>query len=226
MARAISGHCEKKFAHVFCDGRFHGREYLTTFVPKAGARLVLDRSLPGEARQAAVMFVSGHPFIIIDKSVMIESSTFLLSLAHELGHVVLEHGKRLSFVVHGFSETVNDDGREMQLLYHSELELEANLAAMMLVVPDAYLNRLVEETIWIRTNAKAKEHDLPTNWMAARVELYRKMYGYERTMELFKNKPKDPFSQTTVERWELTDQNLLEQFLPKMAETSFGGWTE
>ncbi len=221
MAEDLARFCKARFPDVFLSSGFHSWDYLVGFCESIGAHLVLDRVLPGQRRKAAVMFVAGIPFIIIDKSIRPGSRQAMLALAHELGHVVLQHRDRPSFAEHGLSETMDQTGMSLQFNFHNQTELEANIAALYMMAPDAYLDNLVEQTSWIQSKNKSIQHDVPVEWFAIRVQLYREIFGYDRTLELLAARPTDPFSQVDVRKWECTDNNLLELFLARINAGSF-----
>jgi Zn-dependent peptidase ImmA (M78 family) len=219
LARSIAEHCKMKFPAIFSDDAFHNLDYLTTFCRDCGIHLITWRSLPGTSKRAAVMFVQGNPFVILDKSLQIGSRESFLALAHEIGHIVMDHGRRQNFSAYGFSETIHPESRELEFLYHSELELEANLVGMMMVMPDPFLDKTVENLIWIPTAVIAEATGLPLDWVAARVQLYREMFGYKRSKELTAAKMQSEIVQNQgvpkeCLALEFSGKNFLQAFLP------------
>lgn len=219
LAKDIADFGQQHHPNVFNDPNFHGMEYLKDRCAQMGVYIVSGKDLPGAKRKAVVMDVKGTPFIVLDKSLEARRGRLICALAHELGHIMLGHFARLNFCVLGFSETSNEWDARLQAIYCAETELEADLIAMMLILPDSYLHSIVEKTIFIPAQKKAHEHGLDTNWVAARIQLYREMYGYERSKELLLKRHKDEFSKPDLEKWfslERRDNNCLRSVMPEI----------
>ncbi len=216
IAKAISIECQSKFPSVFKDAEFHGWDYLERFCQSNNIRIILNKKMPGDRKEGLLMYVGGHPFILIDRSINKKSRKARSILAHEICHYVLGHKDELNFSVLGFSETVNVSNGALQILYQCELEIEAVFASFMMIMPDAYLDRVIEERKFIPTRIKSRKYNIPLDWMAARVQLYREMYGYKRTNELIQKDPMSLISKNDLGEREGTDRKCLENFLPQL----------
>lgn len=208
---------------IFDDPRCHDIEDLKKICSNNGIWLVQDQDVPCENKVGVALEVSGTPFIVIDKGIQSEWDTRTV-LAHELGHVLLGHLHRCNFAV-AFSETLWSDGSSLQELHSAETEVEAEAFGWMCMVPDAFLDREVEKTIYIRTNRLAESHGLDRGWMAARVSLYRLMHGYERSIELLRLKDNDPFAQPDFEKWVKMEGSAIDRLgdlFPKIDAAMLG----
>lgn len=186
LAHGVSNYCKKQYPEILDDGNFHDWDYLTSLCKKLGAYLILDKALPGGSKRAAVMYVLNRPFIMIDKAIESGSIKASLSLAHELGHILMNHKNRFNFRAMGYSQPKNANENGLQDRYQSEIELEAFIASMLIMIPDGYMDKLIERHIFIPTKQLAETLELPLKWFAVRVQIYRYRYGYLRSIELLK----------------------------------------
>lgn len=73
------------------------------------------------------------------------------------------------------------------IIEKSEIELESSLHTMMLLLPDSFFHKQVEETIFIPAEKISREQNLDLDLVLTRIELYRAVYGFSRSRELLKN---------------------------------------
>ena len=214
-----------EYSWIVTESKFHDIGVLIRFCEKNCIRLIWDRNLPGSKRKAAVINVFNTPYIIMDPSLNIKSEYALRALAHEIAHILLGHLNNKNFAAFGFSETMNEWDATLQIIYCTQMEVEAELLGMMIVVPDRLLDVQVEKTIFIPARRKAHEHGIDTRWIAARIQLYRLMYGYEKSKHLLRQRCRDKISQPDPDRWfslERTENNDLEIFLPEIDSSLIG----
>jgi Zn-dependent peptidase ImmA (M78 family) len=193
-------------------------KYLAQVCKEKGITIVSDIEIPGESKLGIAMEVEGAPFIVLDSRLHREPHQRLLVLAHELSHVLLGHLHRVNYAV-GFSETMYNEGGRLQALHSTDTEVEAEINGWKILVSDDFLHQQVEESIYIPTNALANKYRKEPKWMAARVTLYRLMFGFDRSTELLRNRPVDPFSmseRTTRKLEENTNNDGLLAYFPKI----------
>jgi hypothetical protein len=169
---------------------------------------------------AISMQVAGSPFIVVSKDVRVRADEREV-LAHELAHHLLNHCTGPSQAVLGFAGTMDSMNETLQRLYGIEIELEADLLGMMLVIPDELLHAIVREKLWIPTKQIARDNGLRVAWTAARVELYRLMYGWGESEKLLRSRatrPMDGISRdpSRCRINELADCEGIREFLPAL----------
>lgn len=218
IAKAVSKECQLSYPSIFNDTSFHKWTFLEQFCKDQKINIILDRKLPGTSKKGVLMYVGGRPFILLDPSVNRKSSIATNILAHEICHVILGHKEHINFSALGFSEALDVDNGFLQCWYQCDIEIEAIVASFLLIMPDAYLHQIIEQSKFIPTKRKSEEHGTTLEWMAARVQLYREMHGYKRTFELMRNDDSASytFSQPDLKKWENTDKKYLERFFPEL----------
>lgn len=215
IARDVGASAARTYPQILGDDKFHDFSFLKKLCEVTGARVIEDEVLPSPSMRAAVIDVAGVPFIVLADT-LVTTGDRLIALAHELSHALLEHLKRPNFSVQGYSEAMRFADGALQMKYTQETELEADLLGMMLVMSDTFLHRVVQDTIFIPTPRLSSEKRLPLEWVAARVQLYREMYGYTESRRLLRLRHSDPFSLTDHAKWfecELIDEHYLERFV-------------
>ena len=221
LARDVASYFTKNYPDLFLDKIYHGREYLIELCKHLNAILITNKKLPGAKKRAAVMYVAGRPFILIDNSIKSDRTQLKMSLAHELGHVIMEHRKRFNFRTMGYSQPKNRNAEGLQDRYQSEIEFEATVASMFLLFPDGYLDKLIDDHVFIPSRHLANDLEVPFKWLVARVQIFRNMHGYEKSRKLLelqnKNQPGSSF--VNIENHfaaiESTNRNYLVEFIPK-----------
>ncbi len=225
LAKGIVERVEKPHRRLLFDSDFHNFDSLKGFAEEIGARIIFNKSLPGinsnsnllRTTSAAVINVQGTPYILMDRSLKPKSELALRALAHEIAHVILGHLSHPNFAAFVYSGTKNRMDAELQELFSTQVELEADLLGMMLIVPDNLLEKQVDKTKFIPARRKARELGLDTRWLVARIQLYREIYGYKKSRELLKRDLSDKITKPDLDKWyrlEGTQYNSLEYFMP------------
>lgn len=148
----------------------------------AGVRVVENESLPGNLLGIA-MNVEGFPFVVLDERTKgLPEQAFVL--AHELAHVALGHLDVPNFAASSHAYTGSPDELAVIRDYSDSQEQEADLLGLEILIPELYLHDCVERNAWIPTRKEAKAFGQPTRLFAARVEAYRLMNGFDRTLEI------------------------------------------
>ncbi|MEO0081823.1 MAG: ImmA/IrrE family metallo-endopeptidase [candidate division WOR-3 bacterium] len=193
ICRQTVARVKTDFADICTSERHHDFDSLALYCRQNGIELILDESLAGTRARAASILVQDVPFILLDRE-LTRPGERLTSLAHELGHVMLDHLRRPSFAVCGFCETMSLGSRMLQKRYCAEIELEADVHAMLIVLPEGFLHRQVERTGHIPARRLHRSLDLPLSWVGARIQLYRLVNGYADSNLALVRLGKDPSS--------------------------------
>lgn len=69
-------------------------------------------------------------------------------------------------------------------------EVEADAYALTTMIPDAFLDEIVEESTYIPTVKLSRELNLPPEVVRTRVHMYRQMHGYTRSEKLIRERLK------------------------------------
>jgi hypothetical protein len=182
---------------------------------------VEDEILPAAANRLAIAVpIEGAPFIVLDRSLSTPEAK-LVPLAHELSHVALGHLSMPSFTSAGYSACLRGPDDLLFTVYPSETEIEADILAMMAIMPDSYLDGVVEQSIFIPTVSLARTHGLDVDYVAARVQLYRAIHGYVRSRALFRALPRDPLSSPDAGKW-FTAEFSNKHYLERIAMIRYG----
>ncbi len=172
---------EDRTAHVgfLAEDRFHGYEDLKALCARMEIDLVEDRPFSHRRSRAFVMDVEGLPAIFLHPSLP-SSCARIPALAHELSHVMLGHLADPDLSSIGDTAELTFRERELRQRYVAEMELEADMLAMLLVLPDNYFHRRGKQVRSINARATAGRLGLETSWVAARAQFYRRIHGYGR----------------------------------------------
>ncbi len=180
--------------------------------------------LPGK-RLGASIDVQGKPFIVLSPDLRhSDNPQYSFVLAHEIAHIVRGHLDSPGFAAAGFSETTHPNGRLEQMIYAQDQEVEADVLALAILIPDDFLHDEVERGIWIPTTSIARNHNITLDLVAARCHLYRETHGYTRSAELRAEREKD---NVAIGGRSMTDlisdmepglATGLQNFLPKIDE--------
>lgn len=206
------------FPCIFKRNHYNKYEHLVKICRNNDMQLIRDKKLPCN-RKAFIIDVEDKRFILIDKLVN-KNFELIPILAHELGHEFAGHLLNEDIK---FFPLLNDENSDKFIEFLCKKELEAEIIAWFLVLPDNYLNKLVQNHIFIPTRSISHELGLNTEWVAARVELYRKMYGYEESKRILEKKEKCcvPWNSLQTQKWfswELTQKGLLNQCLKRIED--------
>lgn len=221
LAKQVMAAAGKKYHDLLSDVRVHDdRFFRQLLTDRIGATVIDSLELPPNTTKAAVLMINNVPHVLVDPSLPPGEQSTICAYAHETAHLILDHPKRLNFGYIGMSETMDRFDMNLQEIYATETELEANLLAMMLVVPDGFLNAVVEDSIWIPVKKLASENSYKEDWLAARVQLYRKIHGYNRSRHLLVERLSERWMTADTRKWfalELGDTNGLQAMMPEIS---------
>ena len=213
-AEELSKRVRAEFCDFFNSKRPPTFDELRQIVEDNRSVLVENEKIPG-GQEAVLIDVEGVSYILIDKRFRRRKTNRAFCLGHELGHLLLNHQSTfVGNLVMPYSEKPYDADQALQVLYENERELEANFFSMMLIAPDPYLDEIVDNAIYISAYQLAKRLDIELGSAAARIELYRSMFGYERSYAAAARKNR------TIEEDKLVSRELpskcqgLEVYLP------------
>lgn len=176
---------------------------LRRYCDKRGIRLV-ERKLPQGIAGMAVD-VNGYPVVVLDPDR--SRGVRLFVLAHEIAHVVLSHTDVPNMAL-AYSDTICGDLQH----YYCEQEQAADLAAMLMLIPDRFLERVVREKIFIPTRWLAHRLCMRVRLIAARIEVYRLIFGYELSSKVARASDKTDVSLGAREV-EMAGSSALTMFL-------------
>ncbi len=197
-AVALQGHYLRP--DIFDDCRLHDYKSIKTMCNEVKVRVVENEKLPSFCPEAAVLDVEGEYFIVLGDSLDTPFKRLVAS-AHELCHVLLGHLQLPNFAVMGYSQAMRVEDNDLQVSFCEDMELEAETLAMQLILPDSYLHDVVEKTIYIPASLTARKLGLALDWMRARIQLYRGIHGYARSIQLLRMRPRDPFELVDTNKW-------------------------
>jgi hypothetical protein len=166
------------------------------------AHIYYDQGLPAGIL-GLTLSLKGKVVITLSKDIATTRGGHARVLAHELGHCLLGHVRNPVLAVAKYSAATGFD-REIQFLSREELEIEADLLGLMLIVPDVYLHSLADRG-WISASRIVERTGLGIEQVAARIDLYRQIHGYERTMRHLREKLSDPICQVDLSKWRATE---------------------
>lgn len=226
MARRLGEELEAIVPTTWHADRIVTSDQVIAVAESLRIRVRRNETLPGDLH-GLTLRVEGHPFIVIDRRVSRNSAEEALILAHELAHNALSHWQVPGLSsVRGYRGTMRELDEKLSIRYRQETELEADLFAMQMVIPDAYLDAIVERSIWIPTLQLAKQYGFTRGLLAARVEVYRGIYGYERSRRLFEKRLTDDLTRPDLDKWfmrEFAGVDGLSRFLPSYADFRLNG---
>lgn len=175
-ALAARGHSE-----FLASDKPHSEAELLRYCKERGI-FVADWDLP-EGCSGMSLELAGTPTIVIDAKITDRTNrTFVL--AHEIAHTALGHIEGTN-PVQAYAGCLEDiDQQKLLQAYWQDKELEANVGAFQLLFPRPFLDRIVEQHIYIPVARLAASLDLNRQLLAGRVELYRRTVGYQRSEEL------------------------------------------
>lgn len=165
--RLLQGVGRRKAREVILSEAHGDEKSLRRFCDQKRIRVV-ERSLP-EQIVGMALNVKGSPFILLDPIRSQDNRAFVL--AHELAHVILSHidVSTLAAAFHDISLFKNRV---------AEKERDADLMALLLLMPDRFLHAIVRKKAWIPAENLAKRLGMTTKLTAARIEFYRLIHGY------------------------------------------------
>lgn len=210
LAKAILSQAEadSRVAQLVTDNVIHDESYLREFCRRNGI-LIVHEQLPGSF-VGAVTEVLGDPVIVLDTDKSVEEERAFI-LGHEVAHVVLGHLDHTRIFQCGYGSAIDGMDRLLRM-YTSEQELSASLLSMAMILPDGVLHKLGAQYAFLPTRSLAKRWRFPTPFVAARVELYRRIHGYGQTDRRLRNKNERQASIEIARRLELSVA-ALQRFL-------------
>jgi Zn-dependent peptidase ImmA (M78 family) len=179
-----------------------------------GARIYYDSAIPGGVL-GMTLKMKNSLVITLATSVTEDEGTHTLVLAHELAHCLLGHIDAPIVSVAHYSAATDFLDRHIQFVFSNEVEVQAHLLALMLVVPDEYLHKLTKRRGWIPTVDLSGSTHLTVDQVAARIDLYRQIHGYERTYDYLRERLSDPLHGFDEDKWRATEIAIgrLESYL-------------
>ena len=224
IAEGVMQHVRGKHGSLFDVPCVQGLRSLLETVAELGIYVRRGESLPSGVN-GMTLRVAKTPFVVLS-SRLEETGMLVPVLAHELAHNLLGHAEGPSPRVLGNTGTMVEEDHLTQLLYKADVEAEAELLALQIVIPDRFIQAILEEHIWFPSRRIAGENGIAADWVAARVDLYRRQFGYDQSFDLAK-RLRDPFSRMDLSRWvelERPDGHGLPDILPPVSQDVLSMW--
>ena len=212
---------EHPFTTLLVNDSINNINNLLEFCQSNDITVLFNKDIPDDNVKAFSLCVDGDNFILIDSSIKQKSRLALHVISHEIAHIALGHVHLKNLATYGISEAMHENDYELQEFYNDIEEMSADFVAFLITIPNRVLDFEVERHVFIPARKLAHNYGIDTKWMASRIMLYRQMFGYDRSLELLRNKLKDEYNGDNWDKWtslEHAEFSNLHEILPSVQQ--------